>query len=200
MRRRDAGRHDHDPFTDLLFNVVLGFTFLFVIAVTALNPPEKKKNGEIPAKAEIIVTTTWPDGNPDDIDTWIEAPDGDVVWFRNPDAGLMHLDRDDRGSDNDSLVIDGRTVLNPLNQEVITLRGTLPGEYTVNVHCYHSVTHNPVPVQISVVKVNPVLEVVYYGSVQLDGQGRERTAIRFTVGADGRISGLNTLAKSLVTS
>ncbi|MCV5647345.1 hypothetical protein OFN55_31930, partial [Escherichia coli] len=92
---------------------LLGFTFMFVIAVTALNPPAKKK-GEIPAKAEIIITTTWPDGNPDDVDTWVQAPDGEVVWFRNPDAGLMHLDRDDRGTDNDRITINGQSVVNPL--------------------------------------------------------------------------------------
>ena len=199
MRRRNVGRHDHDPFTDLLFDILLGFTFMFVIAVTALNPPAKKK-GEIPAKAEIIITTTWPDGNPDDVDTWVQAPDGEVVWFRNPDAGLMHLDRDDRGVDNDRITINGQSVVNPLNQEVVTVRGTVPGEYTVNVHCYHSTTEKPVPVQISVVKVNPVLEVVYYGSVELAGQDSERTAVRFSVAEDGRIYNLHTLPKSLVTS
>lgn len=199
MRRRNVGRHDHDPFTDLLFDILLGFTFMFVIAVTALNPPAKKQ-GEIPAKAEIIITTTWPDGNPDDIDTWVQAPDGEVVWFRNPDAGLMHLDRDDRGVDNDRITLNGQSVINPLNQEVVTVRGTVPGEYTVNVHCYHSSTEKPVPVQISVVKVNPVLEVVYYGSVELAGQDSERTAVRFSVAEDGRIYNLHTLPKSLVTS
>lgn len=199
MRRRNVGRHDHDPFTDLLFDILLGFTFMFVIAVTALNPPAKKR-GEIPAKAEIIITTTWPDGNPDDVDTWVQAPDGEVVWFRNPDAGLMHLDRDDRGADNDRITLNGQSVVNPLNQEVVTVRGTVPGEYTVNVHCYHSTTGKPVPVQISVVKVNPVLEVVYYGSVELAGQDSERTAVRFSVAEDGRIYKLHTLPKSLVTS
>jgi hypothetical protein len=199
MKRRGGSRHEHDPFTDLLFNVVLGFCFLFVIAITALNPPAKRQ-GDIPAKAEIIITTTWADGSPDDVDTWVEAPDGEVIWFRNPDAGLMHLDRDDRGSDNDRIEIDGRSVLNPLNQEVVTIRGTVPGEYTVNVHCYHSETQRPVTAQVSVAKVNPVLQIVYYGSVELTGQDSERTAVRFTVEHDGRISGLNSLFKSLVTS
>jgi hypothetical protein len=31
-------------------------------------------------------------------------------------------------------------VVNPLNQEVVTLRGIAPGEYTVNVHYYESRT------------------------------------------------------------
>ena len=198
MSRRDRGRHDHDPFTDLLFNVVLGFTFLFVIAVTALNPPAKK--GEIPAKADIIITTTWPDANPDDIDTWVQAPDGETVWFRNPDAGLMHLDRDDRGSDNDTITVNGRAVLNPLNQEVVTIRGHMPGEYVVNVHCYNAKDDKPVPVQISVVRVNPVLEVVFYGTVELAGTNAEKTAVRFTVAPNGHIVNINTLAKHLVHS
>ena len=32
---------DIDPFTDLLFNALLTFTFLFLIALLLLNPPAK---------------------------------------------------------------------------------------------------------------------------------------------------------------
>ena len=55
--KRGSGRshYDQDPFTDLLFNALLGFTLLFMIAITSINPPAKL--GDIPAKAEIIVTT-----------------------------------------------------------------------------------------------------------------------------------------------
>ena len=35
IRRR---RSSFDPFTDLLFNALLGFTFLFMIAVMFINP------------------------------------------------------------------------------------------------------------------------------------------------------------------
>lgn len=197
--KRGAGRthYDQDPFTDLLFNALLGFTLLFMIAITAINPPAKKQ-GDIPAKAEMIVTTTWADGLKDDVDTWVEAPDGEVVWYRNPDGGLMHLDRDDRGAENDTLLVDGVPVVNPLNQEVVTVRGLLPGDYVVNLHRYHADGTSVLPVEVNVVKVNPRLQVVYYGTVDLAAQGTERTAVRFTVGRDGSVSGINTLQKNLV--
>lgn len=196
--KRGAGRshYDQDPFTDLLFNALLGFTLLFMIAITSLNPPAEQ--GDVPAKAELIVTATWADGGEDDVDTWVEAPDGEIVWYQNPDGGLMHLDRDDRGAENDTLIVDGQPIVNPLNQEVVTVRGLLPGEYVVNVHRYRAAGRDLLPVEVSVVKVNPRLEVVYYGTLDLATAGQEKTAVRFSVARDGGVTGVNTLQKNLV--
>ena len=101
-------RTSPDPFTDLLFNALLGFTYLFLIAIMFMNPVAKK--GIVDPKAEYIITITWPDNNPDDIDTWIEDPNGNLIWFRNPEAGLVHLDRDDRGTANDTININGKEI------------------------------------------------------------------------------------------
>ena len=185
-----------DPFSDLLFNTLLIFVMLFTVALLAMNP--KAKTGVIDAKAEFIVTVTWPDMNPNDIDTWIEDPGGNRVWFRQREGGMMHLDRDDRGLSNDSIVVNGQQVVNPLNQEVVTIRGFAPGEYVVNVFYYDSKDGQPVPVNVSVVKVNPRAEVVFYGTVNLPRRGDEATAVRFSVDRDGRVTGVNTLAKTLV--
>ncbi len=194
LRRR---RHDEiDPFSDLLFNALLAFVMLFAIALIAMNP--KAKTGDIPAKAEYIITVTWPDLNPNDIDTWVQDPGGNLVWFRAREAGLLHLDRDDRGLANDTIVINGQKVVNPLNQEVVTLRGVAAGEYTVNLHYYETKNGETVPVNVSVVKVNPQAEVVYYGSVTLHRKGDETTAVRFTLDANGNVIHVNTLAKTLV--
>lgn len=187
---------DQDPFTDLLFNSLLAFTFLFFLTIVFLNPPAKQ--GIIDPKAEFIVTTTWEDFSPDDIDTWVEDPDGNILWFRNAEVGLMHLDRDDRGMDSDTIVVNGERIVNPLNQEVVTVRGYVPGEYVVNVHYYHSTSMKPVAVDVRVVKVNPKLEVLYYGTVVLARQGAEQTAVRFSILKDGQIQAVNTLAKSIV--
>jgi len=48
---------------------------------------------------------------------------------------------------NDTLVVSGKTIENPLNQEVAAMRGLLPGEYIVNVHYYESETNESVPVR-----------------------------------------------------
>jgi hypothetical protein len=194
MRKR---RHDEiDPFSDLLFNTLLAFVMLFAIALIAMNP--KAKTGVIDAKAEFIITVSWPDLDPNDVDTWVQDPGGNLVWFRAREAGMMHLDRDDRGLANDTLVINGQKVVNPLNQEVVTIRGFSPGEYTVNAHYYDSKNGNPVSVTVSVVKVNPRAEVVYYGTLNLARKGDEGTATRFTVNTEGGIESVNTLPKTLV--
>lgn len=190
-------RSESDPFTDLLFNALLGFTFLFLVAIMFMNPDAK--SGLIDPKAEYILTVTWEDNSPDDIDTWVEDPDGQVIWFRSPEAGLLHLDRDDRGLLNDTININGEVVENPLNQEVVTVRGVVKGEYVVNLHYYASETNKAVDVNIRLVKVNPSLEVIYYGTVNMEKAGDETTAIRFKIGPDGEIYDINFLPKKLVS-
>ena len=189
-------RFRSDPFTDLLFNALLGFTFLFLVAIMFMNP--EAKTGIIDPKAEYILTITWEDFSPDDVDVWVEDPEGQIVWFRAPEAGLLHLDRDDRGLVNDTITINGEEVENPLNQEVVTLRGVVKGEYVVNLHYYASETERPVDVNVRLAKVNPKLEVVYYGTVNLEKKGDEKTAVRFSIGRDGEVFGINFLPKSLV--
>jgi hypothetical protein len=190
-------RFRSDPFTDLLFNALLGFTFLFLVAIMFMNP--EAKTGIIDPKAEYILTITWEDNSPDDVDVWVEDPEGQVVWFRTPEAGLLHLDRDDRGLVNDTITINGEEVQNPLNQEVVTLRGVVKGEYVVNLHYYGSETGKPVDVHVRLAKVNPKLEIVYYGTVNLEKKGDEKTAVRFKIGREGNIFGINFLPKSLVS-
>ncbi len=194
--RRKKRDFEQDPFTDLLFNSLLAFTLLFIITIMFLNPPAK--TGIIDPKAEFIITVKWEDNSPSDIDTWVEDPKGQVVWYRIPEVGLLHLDRDDRGLDNDRILVDGNEIINPLNQEVVTIRGVVPGQYIVNVHYYDTKEKRQVNVEVRVVRVNPKLEVVYYDTLTMEEKGEEQTAIRFTIDEDGNITNKNTLFKSLV--
>ncbi len=206
MRRRHISRDPEvDPFYDMLFNMLIAFVFCFIIALLAMNP-KALKAGDIPAKAEYIITLSWPDFDPNDLDAWVQGPYGDVVWFRSREGGLMHLDRDDRGASNDTIEVNGRKVVNPLNQEVVTLRGIAPGEYIVNVQYYESKDADstdpragqPVEASVTVIKVNPLAEVVYYGRQRLAKRGDEVTMLRFTVLPDGSVNNINTVPKSLV--
>lgn len=195
-RYRQRHYTDMDPFTDLLFNVLLAFSFLFIVTLIFLNPPAK--TGIIDPKAEVIITTTWDDNSPDDVDVWVEDPTGRVVWYKNPEAELLHLDRDDRGRSNDTITVDGQEIVNPLNQEVVTIRGYVPGEYVVNLHYYESHSNSPLTAVVRVVKINPSAEVVFYKSIPLEQSGAEKTAVRFTMAADGTLSNINTLSKKIV--
>ena len=89
-------RQPFDPITAVLFKIIQAITFLFVLAVLFMNPVSKQ--GIIDPKAEYIITVAWPDKNPNDIDTYVEDPAGNLIDFASPAAGLIHLDRDDRGN------------------------------------------------------------------------------------------------------
>ena len=186
------------PFQDMLFNALLTFTFLFLIAFMLINPVSEV--GKIDPKAEVMITMTWPDMHPDDVDLYVEDPNGGLVWYHTKEAGLMHLDRDDRGTYKDTVTIDGRKVVNPLNQETVTLRGIVPGEYTVNVHHYLATTTDDLPVEVKVEKLNPEVTLVFYTTLYLDRQGQELTAVRFTMDELGAISDVNRRPKTLVRS
>jgi hypothetical protein len=188
-----------DPFYDMLFNMLIAFVFCFIIALLAMNP-KALKAGDIPSKAEYIINVSWPDGSPNDIDTWVQDPGSNLVWFRAREAGLMHLDRDDRGLAGDVIVINGKEIVNPLNQEVVTIRGIEPGEFTVNLQYYETKNGDPVEATVTVIKVNPRADVVYYGQVQLARKSDEATAVRFTVLPDGQVTNVNTLPKKLVSN
>jgi hypothetical protein len=184
-------------FTDLLFNALLGFVVMFVLAYLLINPIAK--TGAIDAKAEFLITLSWPDGRPEDVDLYVEDPAGNLVWFRTREAGLMHLDRDDLGRSNDVIRVAGRDIVNPINQEIVSIRGIQPGEYVVNLHLYRAQSdQQPVPATVKVEKLNPRVEVVFYGEIVLVRPREERTAVRFRVASDGKVGDVNQLAKDLV--
>lgn len=184
-----------DPFTDLLFNALLGFTFLFMVAILFMNPIAKL--GTAYLKAEFIITLTWPDNQPDDLDIWVEDPHGEIVSYLQRDAGWLHLDRDDRGSLTDTIEINGEKIVHPINQEVVTLRGIISGEYVVNVYYYESVTRGPVSAALQIDKINPELETVFFERVVLERQDEEKTVVRFRVSDRGEVVGVDRRPKRL---
>jgi hypothetical protein len=190
-------RDGQDAFTDLLFNALLGFAFMFVAAFALIRDPDH--TGKIDAKAEVLITVAWADRHPDDVDTLVEGPEGNLVWYHNRDTGLMHLDRDDRGLFADRIVLNGREIANPLNQETVSVRALQPGEYVVNLLHYQSNYSEPLPVTVKVEKLNPSVRLLYYGTKELVGTGDEQTAIRFTIDAEGEVVSTSELPKALLT-
>jgi hypothetical protein len=191
------GRDDgFDPFSVMLFKALQVVAFLFFLALLAMAP--KASQGKIDSKAEFIVTMDWPDNHPDDIDLMVQDPAENIAWYRHKEAGFLTLDRDDRGGVHDTILINGKRVSTPIRQEVLTIRGIVPGEYVVNVSHYVATTHNPVPVNVRVQKLNPVARVIYEGQVKVDHRGDEKTAVRFTLDAKGDVTDINHREKSLL--
>ena len=189
---------DTTPFIDLLFNLLLGYAFLFVISFLLIQPILKK--AEVHTQAEYIITVTWPLDNKDDVDTWLEDPLGNLVWFRNKEAGLAHLDRDDLGHMNDTIFLaDGSVIKYPYNQELLTIRGFIGGEWTLNVHMYSKREKEPTIARVTIDKLNPKLKPILAKDILLEVRGDEVTVARFEMAANGDILSLNDMPKTLIT-
>jgi hypothetical protein len=185
-----------DPFGVMLFKALQVVAFLFFLALIAMNP--KSDGKEISRKAEFIVTMAWPDMHPDDVDLYVQDPAGALVWYNQRSMGFMSLERDDRGQTNDFIRVNGQKMWSPIRQEIVSIRGVLPGEYTVNVSLYEHTASAPVPVSVKVEKLNPVVSVIYYDTLVLAQTDEEKTAVRFTLAEDGSVTGTSSSAKSLI--
>ena len=179
-------------FIDLLFNILVGFAFLFIVAFILIKPESKKKDFE--RRAEYIVVLEWDKGVPDDLDLYVRDPLGGLVSFRYPRVNFSHLDKDDLGSRNDSVIMsDGTLKTIPINREVVTIRGIIPGEWVINAHYYSSYNLNrtkkkALNVKVELHKVNPY-GILGIWEKKYHRKGQEETFVRFTIDTDGEMVG-----------
>ena len=179
-------------FTDLLFNILVGFAFLFIIAFLLIKPEAKKE--DFNRRAEFVVVLEWDNDANGDIDLYVEDPTGKQVSFRYHNHNYMHLDKDDLGSMNDTVVnADGSTSTVKINREVVTIRGIIEGEYIINAHYYSLRSYdkiNPkkpvVTVRVELHKANPY-SIMWVGEKEFNHRGQEETFLRFRLDKDGRI-------------
>ena len=104
-----------------------------------------------------------------------------------------------RGNLADNISLKGEVVSSPINQETVTVRGLQTGEYVINLLHYKSNYQDPLPVTVKVEKLNPSVELIYYGQHFLNGVGDEITALRFSVDGNKEVSNINQLPKRLLT-
>ena len=188
-------------FTDLLFNIVVGLAFLFLLAFILMNPVAKEKDVE--EKSDFIIVMTWDDESGDDIDLWVRDPLGNILSFRNRGVGVMHLDRDDLGLSNDKVMgADGKIEYVYRNKEIASLRGFNIGTYLVNAHVYNKKRWKDNKmrrsnIKIELIKLNPFREVAQAEFVAI-GRGQEFTAFHFTLNAEGEVIKLSSEREPMI--
>ena len=185
-----------DPLGVMLFKALQVIAFLFFIALLAVSPDSKE--GKIDSKAEFIITMDWPDNHPDDLDLFVQDPAGNIAWYRHREAGFLTLDRDDRGGANDFIMVNGKKIPSPIREEIVTVRGIVPGEYTVNVSHFQATTGQPVAASVKVQKLNPTAQVIFDNKLMLDHSGDEKTALRFRLDTEGKVIDVQQRPKSLL--
>src|SRR5215470_17094532 len=137
-----------DPLGVMLFKALQVVAFLFFLALLAVSP--ESKDGKIDSKAEFIITMDWPDNHPDDFDLFVQDPAGNIAWYRRREAGFLTLDRDDRGGANDFIIVNGKKIVPPIREEIVTVRGILAGEYTVNISHFRANKRDQVDAHVKV--------------------------------------------------
>jgi hypothetical protein len=209
-------------FTDMLFNILVGFAFLFIVAFLLIKPEAKKQDFE--RKAEFVVVLEWDHDQPDDIDLYVQDPTKSKVHFRLPITNFMYLDKDDLGFANDIVKnVNGTVTKVNINREVVTIRGIIPGEYIINAHYYSArkwtgqtlttnideraesyelgkgkSTGKNLTVKIELHKVNPY-KIWWIGEKTFTHRGQEETFVRFTIDSDGKlVGGFTSLEKDFV--
>jgi len=186
MSRRN-GSGNQLAFNDMLFNVLLGFVVLFVIAFLLINPITKKQ--DIPAKSEFMIIMEWDDDSESDIDLWTQRENYIPIGFNNKSGMGLNLERDDLGQTNDMIRIDG--VLTPIksNREVLNIRGIVPGNYYINIHAYswREEEGQTLEVTVIVTDINPSYREIYNIKVILSGKNQVQRLPAFTVTKDGNI-------------
>jgi len=189
-------------FIDLLFNILLGFAFLFIVAFLLIKPEAKKKDFD--RRAEFVIILEWDHDAADDLDLYVQDPMGDIVSFRLPRWGFMHLDKDDLGKANDTVVnADGSRSTVMINREVVTIRGIVPGEFIINAHYYSTRDYSgsvrtefgdtkiaadkpkkELTVKVELHKVTPYT-ILWTGEKKFTQKGQEETFLRFSVDKKG---------------
>lgn len=177
-------------FLDLLFNSLLAFVGFFMLSLMLINEDSQSNPSSIP-KVEFMVTLTWDPNSNDDVDLWIVDPLESIVYFNRKEDGLMHLDRDDVGNKNDSIILpDGKKYEYKENREVLNIRGFIPGEYVVNLHMFAKRSSEPVSANVKIEKMNPY-KTIYVKDVKLNNLGDEITVVRFKINKDGDVVSLS---------
>ncbi len=162
-----------------------------ILVVTAIKTPITQE-ASLEPKAEFIVDVSWDDDSCSDIDTWFRAPNGEKVWFGGKQNGIYSLDRDDLGCSND-VVNDpetGGVKVVKINSEVLTMRGSVAGEYRVNLHAYSWKDKAPIQAHIRLIKTDP-FKIVVERTFPMTVYGQEVTAVVFRVDEQGNVAHLS---------
>lgn len=198
-------------FIDLLLNFMVSLVFIFVLSSLLINPVKKQDEG-LKKNAQLMIQIDWDQSTDCDVDIWVRDPNNNVVYFNQRDRGLMHIERDDLGFQNDIIdiakqFVTGKKIENKDNQEVWVLRGNIEGEFTFNLHLYGCrIEANSrgigavvnLPVQAKIIKINPNYRTVYEETITIQKVWQEVTVLNFTLDSNGEIVKVNKTQRNLV--
>ena len=186
-------------FADLLLGMLVVVTALLRAsnAVEREEEQKKKQESSIETDGLYAIVATWPADVNDDVDLYVKDPAGNVIFYAQTTAELMHLEYDDRGDLGDKAMTSSGEVKVDINRERAIIRGGMPGEYAVNVHMFSKRAAAPTTVRIALYRLKGDDTEVLVKERVLKTEKEEATAFRFTISADGEKTADNELPISL---
>lgn len=186
-----------DVTTNTLMGFIILFILSFILAVLAKLQEEEKR---IDTSGEYLILVIWDKSSDDDVDTHVRDPAGNHLFYDKREAGLMHLERDDRGKFNDVSQAgpDGKPIDVEHNEERAVIRGVVPGEYIVNIHMFKKAEQTLNNVKVSLIKLRGKDATVFEIEMPFSTQGDEQTAFRFTLKVDGAVTNINRLPRKFI--
>lgn len=198
--------------TDLLFTLLMCFVCLFFLAFVMVNEPQEE-DANAKNDNNILITMRWETNN--DMDLHLKLPDGRRIFYANRDEPPGHLDVDvvawrryqrdgynndmshenyygaegphDYGEYEGEHIVKGEEYVIKLNEEIITIRDVLPGEYIVNVHYFSERGYGTKPIVVEVVVQDVKNKRMIYADKKTIRMPRSETYfVKFTVVAQKR--------------
>jgi hypothetical protein len=112
-------------------------------------------------------------------------------------GSLMSLNRDCLGAHTTEVNESGE-VVNKVNEEIVSLRGIVEGEYIINAHAFNMKGSSPpVKAVIKVTQIKPYKEIAAKEREFLT-TGDEVTFVRFTLDKNGNVTDLNELPATIL--
>lgn len=184
------------PFIDVLFCFLLVFISIMMLINKVKSDAETAQAPK--ANATHVITMTW-EGDAD-LDLWVQDSQGHIVGFNSKEGGvgsLMSLNRDCLGAHTTEVNEFGE-VVNKVNEEIVSLRGIVEGEYIINAHAFN-MKKSPPPVKatIKVTQIKPYKEIVVKEKEFL-ATGDEVTFARVTLDKNGNATDVNELPATIL--
>ena len=161
---------------------------LLLVVYVLINPPIIEARSAIQTPGRWVVITTW-EASDNDVDTWLQQPDGRKVWWRNPRSPIAHLEQDDLGINDDDP--------KAMNRERVVVRTVQAGEHIVALHCF-ACYDLPITVTVALWRLQGADKRVYSLRRVLLLNGQEETAFRFVLDESGVLQKMNRLPAQIV--
>lgn len=188
-------RNRHSDDTEIaIANFALTFAkalLVFCVIMFVVVSAQKQSEEGIRPNMDFMIRLTWALSLESDVDIWIRTPDGKILYFGNQEAAPLSLERDDLGyfvpseSDSENVTITEA-------EEVVAIRGIVPGEYVINAHLYRyrlgERLTSPLPVTLQIDRINPFYQTIFRATKTFRSEREEIHIVRFRINADGTVS------------